>query len=449
MLQILVEKSERNQYRGNYLCKAWLLRPSFCGRFCGCKGEKVKMEKDPIGALVLPPYSSLKLPGQKDAMRQIMHEAYGKHSIEYCPIAGRTDGKPHAFEFIHEDYLPDDLDKFPDPSKLVSSQVQPIWDLWLAHQAKGEQMVVFIRCKKGDLRADVEGKLFHHKKGKKKNYTEIYEENVGGHPAAHASDQQTQVAFLQTLSKAKSYQDLVLMSTSIITKPVLVFLFSFIYVRLNISFSWQWASSCLSVKLHNLHLLKATLVLFSQAVPTSHSSRHFGKLTLALGLLLCDITKVIELEPNINPIPPYFGQSPCSHQHLDWVLATVEVTKGRITAAVTNSKRSLPADVSTLSLLPPKAVMKAQESTAAISQEITVGAQDRQRTPALNKLSEGSKEIELEKKHGMEDHQASSAAKKPWSQIGNPQSQAQGLPTVNQGARPKHAWKATAHAQGL
>ncbi|KIK72276.1 hypothetical protein PAXRUDRAFT_22175 [Paxillus rubicundulus Ve08.2h10] len=34
----------------------------------GCKGEKVKMGKDTLAALVLPPYSSLKLPGQKDAI---------------------------------------------------------------------------------------------------------------------------------------------------------------------------------------------------------------------------------------------------------------------------------------------------------------------------------------------------------------------------------------------
>ncbi|KIK78012.1 hypothetical protein PAXRUDRAFT_165129 [Paxillus rubicundulus Ve08.2h10] len=32
------------------------------------KGEKAKIEKYSLGALVLPPYSSLKLPGQKDAI---------------------------------------------------------------------------------------------------------------------------------------------------------------------------------------------------------------------------------------------------------------------------------------------------------------------------------------------------------------------------------------------
>ncbi|KIK73928.1 hypothetical protein PAXRUDRAFT_20372 [Paxillus rubicundulus Ve08.2h10] len=35
----------------------------------GHKGEKDKMEKDSIGTLVLSPYSSLKLPGQKDAIQ--------------------------------------------------------------------------------------------------------------------------------------------------------------------------------------------------------------------------------------------------------------------------------------------------------------------------------------------------------------------------------------------
>ncbi|KIK71772.1 hypothetical protein PAXRUDRAFT_22854 [Paxillus rubicundulus Ve08.2h10] len=46
----------------------------------GHKGEKAKIEKDSLGALILPPYSSLKLPRQKDAIQQIMHEAYGKPS---------------------------------------------------------------------------------------------------------------------------------------------------------------------------------------------------------------------------------------------------------------------------------------------------------------------------------------------------------------------------------
>ncbi|KIK77310.1 hypothetical protein PAXRUDRAFT_167298 [Paxillus rubicundulus Ve08.2h10] len=32
------------------------------------KGEKAKMEKVSLGTLVLPPYNSLKLPGQKDAI---------------------------------------------------------------------------------------------------------------------------------------------------------------------------------------------------------------------------------------------------------------------------------------------------------------------------------------------------------------------------------------------
>ncbi|KIK75926.1 hypothetical protein PAXRUDRAFT_18567 [Paxillus rubicundulus Ve08.2h10] len=322
----------------------------------GHKGEKAKMEKDSLGALILPPYSSLKLPGQKDAIQQIMHEAYVKHTnnLHACvPWRLLID----TFDFIHEDCLPDDLDEFPNPSKLISSQVQPIWNLWLAHQAKGEPMVVFTRCKKGDLRADVEEKLICCKKGKKKDYVEIDEENnrgqsvgegegvdicttsPGGHldpqsPAAHTSDKQTQVTFLQTLSKAKTYQDLVLLSSSMLTKPALC----------------------------------------------------------PEGLLLHDIAKVIELEPDVDPIPPYFGQSPFSHQHLDQVLATVQETKDRITAVISSSKRSLPTDISTMSPPPPEVVPQTHESTVII-QEIEVSAQDRQRTPASNKLPEGSKEV--------------------------------------------------------
>ncbi|KIK73499.1 hypothetical protein PAXRUDRAFT_178259 [Paxillus rubicundulus Ve08.2h10] len=34
----------------------------------GHKGEKAKMENNSLRALILPPYSSLKLPGQKDAI---------------------------------------------------------------------------------------------------------------------------------------------------------------------------------------------------------------------------------------------------------------------------------------------------------------------------------------------------------------------------------------------
>ncbi|KIK72607.1 hypothetical protein PAXRUDRAFT_180342 [Paxillus rubicundulus Ve08.2h10] len=56
----------------------------------GHKGERAKMEKDSLGALVLPPYSSLKLPGQKDAIQKIMHESYSKPSIEPLPITPRT-----------------------------------------------------------------------------------------------------------------------------------------------------------------------------------------------------------------------------------------------------------------------------------------------------------------------------------------------------------------------
>ncbi|KIK72289.1 hypothetical protein PAXRUDRAFT_118983, partial [Paxillus rubicundulus Ve08.2h10] len=309
----------------------------------GHKGEKAKMEKDSFGALILPPYSSLKLPGQKDAIRQIMHETYSKPSIEPLSITPRTK------RASYEDYLADDLDEFLNPSKPIGSQVQPIWDLWLAHQAKGEPTVVFTGCKKEDLKAEVEEKWGCRQKGKKKEYIEINEENDGDQchinpqsPAAHASDKQTQVAFFQTLSKAKSYQDLVPLSSTMITK-----LRPERQLTLESCFSWQCKLPYLPSKLHNLQSLEATLALFSQALPTSCSSQHFGELTLALGLLLCDSTKVIELEPDVNPIPSYFGQYPFSHQHLDRVLATVQETKDRITAVISSSKRTLPADIST------------------------------------------------------------------------------------------------------
>ncbi|KIK77958.1 hypothetical protein PAXRUDRAFT_17154 [Paxillus rubicundulus Ve08.2h10] len=212
----------------------------------GHKGEKVEMEKDSLGALILPPYSSLKLPGQKDAIQQIMHEAYIKYTNnQHTHVPWKL--LINALELISEDCLPDDLYEFPNPSKLIGSQVQQIWDLWLARQAKGEPIVMFTGCKKGDLKAEVEEKWGRHQKGKKKEYVEINEENDGdqcdgeqeggdhpgaspgvdqGHidtqsPAAHASDKQTRVAFLQTLSKAKTYQDLVPLSSTMITKPVL------------------------------------------------------------------------------------------------------------------------------------------------------------------------------------------------------------------------------------
>ncbi|KIK72354.1 hypothetical protein PAXRUDRAFT_22086 [Paxillus rubicundulus Ve08.2h10] len=88
-------------------------------------------------------------------------------------------------------------------------------------------MVLFTGCKKGDLRD--EGKGVPRKKGKKKEYIEIDEENTGSQsviekegvgypgataglecdlsnhqsPAAHSSDEQTWVAFLCTLSQAQ------------------------------------------------------------------------------------------------------------------------------------------------------------------------------------------------------------------------------------------------------
>ncbi|KIK80215.1 hypothetical protein PAXRUDRAFT_15911 [Paxillus rubicundulus Ve08.2h10] len=37
----------------------------------GLKGEKVNLEKDSLGYLILPPYSSLKLPGQKMASNKL------------------------------------------------------------------------------------------------------------------------------------------------------------------------------------------------------------------------------------------------------------------------------------------------------------------------------------------------------------------------------------------
>ncbi|KIK74250.1 hypothetical protein PAXRUDRAFT_20066 [Paxillus rubicundulus Ve08.2h10] len=124
------------------------------------------------------------------------------------------------------------------------------------------------------------------------------------------------------------------------------------------------------------------------------------------------------------PIPSYFGQSPFSYQHLDWVLATVQETKDRITAIISSSKRTLPADISTLILPSPEAVPGAQKSSPVMIQEILAGDQDGERTPALNKFPEGSKEPKSGKKRGSEDHEACSAAKKPCLKTGKPPLQA-------------------------
>ncbi|KIK91095.1 hypothetical protein PAXRUDRAFT_13974 [Paxillus rubicundulus Ve08.2h10] len=125
-------------------------------------------------------------------------------------------------------------------------------------------------------------------------------------------------------------------------------------------------------------------------------------------------TLVIELEPNVDPVPPHFGQSPFSHQYLDQVLAIVQDVKDRITAVISSSKGFLPTDVSPPSLLSGPSI-------------------------------EGSKEVEFRKKHGLEDHGVSSIAKKPQSHTKKPQLQAQ----VAQQAHPKHTQKAIACAQGL
>ncbi|KIK75110.1 hypothetical protein PAXRUDRAFT_19274 [Paxillus rubicundulus Ve08.2h10] len=187
------------------------------------KGEKAKMEKDSLGTLILPPYSSLKLPGQKDAIQQTMHEAYIKYT-----------NNPHAcvpwkllinaLEFISEDCLSDDLDEFPILPNLLVLRFNQFGICGWPVRPRG-----------------------HCQKGKKKEYVEINEENNGDRcngeqeggdhpgaspgvdqgrinpqsPAAYALDKQTRVTFLQTLSKAKTYQDLVLLSSTMITKLVL------------------------------------------------------------------------------------------------------------------------------------------------------------------------------------------------------------------------------------
>lgn len=47
-------------------------------------------------------------------------------------------------------------------------------------------------------------------------------------------------------------------------------------------------------------------------------------LTLSLGLILHDIDRVIQMEPDEAPFTPHLASSPLSHQHLDSVLAVVQ-----------------------------------------------------------------------------------------------------------------------------
>ncbi|KIJ19233.1 hypothetical protein PAXINDRAFT_8580 [Paxillus involutus ATCC 200175] len=294
------------------------------------KGEKVVLKKSETGDLILPDRGALKLPGQKDAIRQIVNEAYGDCSTQI--LGCRRD------LFIPIKCLLEHLDAFPDPSKLTGTQVKDVWDCWSSRQKRGEAMVVFTASKKGDMRAEVEKKRVRRKG--KKNYVEVDYEAQS--PAAHSSDRAMQLAFLCTLSKASAYQDLVQkyseMKTTPRPEPPL---------SLEPWCSWEWPASTLPAEFHDIAQLEATLTQFSKALPATRSSIRFGKLTLALGLLLRDITKVLELEPDVDPFPAYLGLSPFSHQHFDQVLNLVVETRDRISATTLTAPEGPPTTVST------------------------------------------------------------------------------------------------------
>ncbi|KIJ12242.1 hypothetical protein PAXINDRAFT_14866 [Paxillus involutus ATCC 200175] len=302
------------------------------------KGEKVVLKKSETGDLILPDCGALKLPGQKDTIRQIVNEAYVKYTNNCHAHAPWTLLVTALPDYIDEECLLEDLDAFPDPSKLTGTQVKDVWDCWSSRQKRGEAMVVFTASKKGDMRAEVEKKRVRRKG--KKNYVEVDYEAQS--PAAHSSDRATQLAFLRTLSKASAYQDLVQkyseMKTTPRPEPPLL---------LEPWCSWEWSASTLPAEFHDIAQLEAALIQFSKALPATRSSIRFGKLTLALGLLLCDITKVLELEPDVDPFPAYLGLSPFSHQHFDQVLNLVVETRDRISATTLTAPEGSPTTAST------------------------------------------------------------------------------------------------------
>ncbi|KAF9225094.1 hypothetical protein BS17DRAFT_765744 [Gyrodon lividus] len=308
----------------------------------GSKGEKVDLKKSEAGYLILPDRSALKLPGQKDVIRQIMNKAYVKYTNNCHACVPWTFLVTALLDYLDEECLPEGLDTFPDPSKLTGTQVQDIWNCWLTRQKRGEAMVVFTASKKGDLRAEVEQKQLRRKKGKK-YYVEISSEGegeaeqpvllqtIGGETnpmpqmanyeaeslAAHSSDRATQLAFLYSLSKALAYQGLVLqyseMKTTPCPEPPL---------SLESWCSWEWTESSLPAELHN------------------RATGSYPDLNFECSGCYSFEYKVIELEPDTDPIPPHLGHSPFSHKHLDQVLKLVEEARDRMAVVISGNKKS-------------------------------------------------------------------------------------------------------------
>ncbi|KIJ15713.1 hypothetical protein PAXINDRAFT_11305 [Paxillus involutus ATCC 200175] len=229
----------------------------------GDKGEKVVLKKSEAGDLILPDHGSLKLPGQKDVIRQIMNEAYMKYTNNHHACVPWTLLVTALFNSLDEECLPESLNTFPNTSKLTGTQVQDIWNCWLTHQKRGKAMVVFTASKKGDSRAEVEKKQLRRKKGKK-DYVKAIEGKTNPmlqmadceteSPAAHSSDRAMQLEFLYNLSKASAYQDLVLryseMKTTLRPEPLL---------SLESWCSWKWTASSLPVEFHDIERLEAAL----------------------------------------------------------------------------------------------------------------------------------------------------------------------------------------------
>lgn len=165
-------------------------------------------------------------------------------------------------------------------------------------------------------------------------------------PAGNAGSIASQLKFLRSLCQAQVYQDFASSVAELKGFPVsLVRYFMPVangdyFKRLEGAFSlgdwcsWASRSICLPAELHSEPSLLEALSKITALLPSSSSRDRMILLCLALGLLLRDVARVVEQEPDaeLPPVAPHFINSPFTHHHIDQVLNVVGLANKRLAA---------------------------------------------------------------------------------------------------------------------
>ncbi|KAG1721765.1 hypothetical protein EDD22DRAFT_854317 [Suillus occidentalis] len=269
---------------------------------------------DDDGYAKLPPHDGIGLKGQHELIRSIFHASYKVCTGGSRPVPwGMITTSPS--NYLERGSVPPAF-VVKDPSHMKTDKVNCLWKHWEQRSAAKKKLVIFIKAKDSDIRANIRNEEWKRKsKEKRLSRPDSDEEDLDqDQPPAESSQAETtpddvptndRYTFLKSLTKDENYLDLVEATQDLAVlakqKPC-----SEQHSDLPTWANWSWGGSFLP---EDVHVSFDTLMASLKMLETSPISGapSVMPVVLGLGLLHRESKRVMEYEEDeAHPNTPFY-----------------------------------------------------------------------------------------------------------------------------------------------